>query len=385
MHQFGHPAREILPEIGDDAAHELASQVLANSFDCIKILDRAGRLLWMNDNGLLLMEVCDLAPLVGSSWVDFWPMPHRQLAERALEAAMAGEVGRFRGMCPTCAGTPRWWDVIVTGIRGEDGAIGRFLSISRDITDFMAACQEREAALERERAARRAAEETRRALERVLLHVSHELRGPLNAVRGWAILLQMGKGSQVECPVAHDAIMQNSERLSVLLDQLFDAARFGAGARINAVPHAIRRIVQDAVDTVTPAARAKRITITVEHLTSASALADFEAIHQVVSNVLFNAVKFTGEGGAVHIRSTLDGEEIQVEVTDTGIGIGEDFIPRLFKPFEQATGTTDRTGLGLGLSIVDALMRAHGGSVHAESPGPGRGSTFTLRMPAAHV
>ncbi len=387
MRQPNYDVSPALPiEAFDVPALELGSLVLAHSFDCIKILDEAGRILWMNENGLRLMETCDLAPFIGSSWVGFWPVPNRADAERAVAAALAGQVGRFRAPCQTCAGTLKAWDVVATGIRGEDGRIRRLLVISRDITESMALSEARDALLQREQAARRAAEEVAHARDTALLRVSHELRGPLNAVQGWAILLRMGHYTPVELPVALDAIADNAQRQAAMLDQLFDAVRFREGKRLNPVPHSVRRIVQAAVDTVRPSARARRIALRVEHRTSASALADDGAIQQALSNVLFNAVKFTPEGGAIDIRSVLDGDRVIVEVADSGEGISPAFMPRLFEPFEQGdpANQTGRSGLGLGLSIVRAIMNAHGGTVSAESAGTGQGATFTLSLPAAH-
>jgi CheY-like chemotaxis protein len=104
---------------------------------------------------------------------------------------------------------------------------------------------------------------------------------------------------------------------------------------------------------------------------------------QVVENLLSNAVKFTPPGGRIDVRLTSTGSEAQIQVCDTGQGITPEFMPHLFKRFTQAkTATTRQGGLGLGLAIVTALVERHGGSVHAESPGSGRGSTFTIRLPA---
>nr|MBA3949715.1 PAS domain-containing protein [Acidobacteriota bacterium] len=312
---------------------------------------------------------------------------HRDEAERAVAAALTGQVGRFRGPCRTCEGTLKAWDVVTTGIRDDDGRTRRVLVISRDITESMALSDARDALLLREQEARRAAEEAMHARNACLLHVAHELRGPLNAVQGWAILLRMGHYTPVELPVALDAINDNAQRQAVMLDQMFDAARYQEGARITPVPHAVRRIVQAAVDTVLPAARAKRIALRVEHQTTASALADDGAIQQALTNVLFNAVKFTPTGGAIDIRSGLEDDRVIIEVADSGEGIAPEFMPRLFEPFEQGASASQagRSGLGLGLSIVRAIMTAHEGTVSVASAGTGQGATFTLNLPAAHV
>lgn len=117
-----------------------ARSVVEASADCVKGLSPDGRLLWMNEAGKRLMEVCDFAALKGCDWAAFWePGGVRAEAEAALAAARAGGVGRFRGFCPTAAGTPRWWDVAVTPIPGPDGRVEQLLSVSRDVTDARAA------------------------------------------------------------------------------------------------------------------------------------------------------------------------------------------------------------------------------------------------------
>jgi CheY-like chemotaxis protein/anti-sigma regulatory factor (Ser/Thr protein kinase) len=106
-------------------------------------------------------------------------------------------------------------------------------------------------------------------------------------------------------------------------------------------------------------------------------------LQQVVANLLSNAIKFTPAGGQVKVRLAQVGSEAEIQVADTGQGIDSGFLPHIFERFTQAdTSTTRRQGgIGLGLAIVRALVERHGGSVRAESPGPGRGATFTVRLP----
>lgn len=119
-----------------------ARSVVESSADCVKGLTPDGRLLWMNENGRRLMEVCDFDALRGCDWAAFWDQGGvRPEAEAALAAARAGGVGRFRGFCPTAAGSPRWWDVAVTPVPGPDGTVEQLLSVSRDVTDARAAEQ----------------------------------------------------------------------------------------------------------------------------------------------------------------------------------------------------------------------------------------------------
>ncbi|AKG20413.1 PAS domain-containing protein [Calothrix sp. 336/3] len=116
-------------------SEEFKNRLLESSPDCIKVLDIDGRLLYMNAGGMCIMEIDDLNPYLNQEWVCFWGEEFRPLAEQALEVARTGEVSVFRGFCPTAKGTPKWWEVIVSPIRGASGHTEQVLSVSRDISD----------------------------------------------------------------------------------------------------------------------------------------------------------------------------------------------------------------------------------------------------------
>jgi len=111
------------------------SRLIAGSEDCIKVLDLEGRLLSMNEGGMQALEICDLAPLLNSSWIDFWQGADREAARAAVAKARIGSTGRFTGyFATTVTKQPRWWDVLVSPIRDEEGKPERLLAISRDVT-----------------------------------------------------------------------------------------------------------------------------------------------------------------------------------------------------------------------------------------------------------
>ena len=122
-------------EIALAESEEFTRRLLASSTDCIKVLDFEARLRFMSEGGMQVMEVDDFSRIEGCRWTDFWEGPAAEDARAAVETAKAGGTGRFRGFCPTVAGTPRWWDVVVTAIKGADGRPERLLSISRDVTE----------------------------------------------------------------------------------------------------------------------------------------------------------------------------------------------------------------------------------------------------------
>jgi formate hydrogenlyase transcriptional activator len=117
------------------ASEEFKSRLLACSRDCIKVLDLEGRLLFMNEGGMQTLEICDLAPVLGNSWIDFWEDADREAARIAVEQARRGEIGRFTGYFETrISRQPRWWDVVVSPIRDRAGKPERILALSRDVT-----------------------------------------------------------------------------------------------------------------------------------------------------------------------------------------------------------------------------------------------------------
>ena len=119
---------------------EFLRSVLASSSDCIKVLDLDGRLVFMSEGGQRVMEVSDFNAIRGCPWPDFWQDQGNTDARAAVEAAKAGGAGHFQGAANTMAGTPRYWDVRVTPILGQDGRPQRLLSVSRDITAMRQRC-----------------------------------------------------------------------------------------------------------------------------------------------------------------------------------------------------------------------------------------------------
>jgi len=142
-------------------------------------------------------------------------------------------------------------------------------------------------------------------------------------------------------------------------------------------------VANHAVDSARPAARHKTVSLTATIAPSLWMEADPQRLHQVISNLLTNALKFTPEGGSVELRLERIGEGAQILVRDSGIGISKDLLPRIFDRFQQGDDSTTRThsGLGLGLAIVKHLVEQHGGQITAASDGSGCGSTFTVTFP----
>lgn len=367
------------------ASEQFNRTVIESSPDCVKLLDGDGRLTFMNQNGLCLMEIERFEDVRGREWSGFWDDETRREVEESLETARHGEVGRFEGFCHTFNGTPKWWDVIVAPIFDSRGRVERILSVSRDITASKQIEKEREESLRREKELRAQAESANRAKDEFLAVLSHELRSPLNAMSGWARMLQAGTLDAEKAKKAIDVIDRNINLQNNLIEDLLDISRFISG-KIKIEPADIDfcRVVSDAVETVRPAAETKNISITFDSAAENCELyGDRNRLQQVVGNLLTNAIKFTPENRDVRVSLESDEEIVRLRVADAGIGIEEDLLPHIFDRFRQADGSTKRNygGLGLGLAIVKTLVEMHGGRVSAASEGRDRGSTFTVEIP----
>jgi PAS domain S-box-containing protein len=245
---------------------------------------------------------------------------------------------------------------------------------------------EREDLLVREQAAREQAEAANRVKDEFLAVVSHELRTPLTAISGWAHLLVEGKLPATTQFRALEAIQRQARSQRQLIDDLLDVSRIVSGKlRLDWRDVDPSKVINAALDVVRPTAEAKNIQLVSELNVSGGILyGDPERLQQVIWNLLSNAIKFTPAGGRVEIRSRWVDSSIEIVVTDTGQGIDEDFLPFIFERFRQGDVSTTRShgGLGLGLAIVRHLIETHGGTVHAQSAGMGKGATFSVRLPA---
>ncbi len=237
--------------------------------------------------------------------------------------------------------------------------------------------------------ARGAAEAASGLKDEFLATLSHELRTPLSAIVGWAHLLHRGKLSPDETARAVDTIIRNATAQNQIIDELLDVSRIITGKlQLDLRPIDIAVVVKAAIGTVTPAANAKGIRLQlIQNPAGSAVMADPERLQQVFWNLLSNAIKFTPKDGRVRVSVESVGSNIEVVVSDTGLGIDSVFLPRIFDRFTQddSSSTRHARGLGLGLSIARQLVELHGGDIQAESPGVGHGSTFTARFPRSPV
>ena len=279
------------------------------------------------------------------------------------------------------------------GRREPPGSLDTSIQEIRDVADALAIAAEeranseaqREELLRREQQARAVAEAANRAKDEFLAVVSHELRTPLNAVYGWARVLQGGQVHGEAAERALATIVRNADAQVQLIDDLLDVSRVVSGKmRLDVRPVELKAVIDAAVDAVRPAAAAKAIRLqTVLDPRARPINGDPARLQQVVWNLVMNAVKFTPKGGQVQIQLQRVNSHVEIVVSDTGEGIAADVLPFIFDRFIQADSSSTRGhgGLGIGLALVKYLVDLHGGDVSAQSPGPGKGATFIVKLP----
>jgi signal transduction histidine kinase/ActR/RegA family two-component response regulator len=230
------------------------------------------------------------------------------------------------------------------------------------------------------------AEQDSHLKDEFLATMSHELRTPLNAILGWARMLGSKRLSPERAEHATAAIERSAATLAHMVDDLLDVARIVNGAlRLSPEPVDLRAVVQTALEAVRPLAAARNLQLEFDVAGHHAVVGDAGRLQQVIGNLLANAIKFTPDGGRISVAIDSSPDHVEIRVADSGQGISPDFLPHLFERFRQAdNATTQRhTGLGLGLHIVRQLVELHGGTVRAESPGAGQGTTLTVRLPVS--
>jgi PAS domain S-box-containing protein len=237
-----------------------------------------------------------------------------------------------------------------------------------------------------EQAARSAAEAANRMKDEFLATVSHELRTPLTAMLGWIWWLRRGTADEAVRARALETVERNARAQTQLVEDLLDVSRIVTGKlRLDVRPADLRQVIEAAIESVRTAADAKEIALEARLPTGSAMVAvDPDRLQQVVWNLLSNAIKFTPPGGHVDVSFDVRAGEALIVVADSGAGIDPAFLPYVFDRFRQAQASSTRAygGLGLGLAIVRHLVELHGGTVRAESEGEGRGTTFTVTLPA---
>ncbi len=236
-------------------------------------------------------------------------------------------------------------------------------------------------------AARRQLEDVRADLYAI---VTHDLRSPASVILTSAEMMLDGEFGPLAPEQAEliEIISKSAAKMNVLISDYLDFAQIDAGyLRLTFEDVDLRDLVQDSVRTVRLQAQVKRQSLIVELPPEPLVgLLDPERLQQVLDNLLTNAIKYTPEGGSIRLQLREEKGSATITVSDSGIGIADEHLASLFTKYHRIPGQGTRgiRGTGLGLLIVKEIVEAHGGTVAAESPGPGKGSTFTVRLPLKH-
>jgi PAS domain S-box-containing protein len=299
-----------------------------------------------------------------------------------------GEViDHFETIRVTKDGRLRNISLTVSPVKDATGRIVGASKIARDITDRRRAEDERDRALARAEEAREKAEVASRAKDDLIATVSHELRTPLNSILGYARMLQSGNLDATRASHAVTVIIRSATAQAQLVEDLLELSRIAAGRMALTFEKCeLTTLVNDALDVVRPAADAKGIAlITRLAPDGARVLGAPERLRQVVWNLAMNAIKFTPADGRIEVAVVRADRHVHIVVSDNGVGVNPGSLVYIFEPFVQEDRSSTRAhgGLGLGLALVKRLVELHGGEVRAESPGKGKGATFTVTIPLA--
>jgi PAS domain S-box-containing protein len=381
---------------------EQVAAILASASDAIITIDTDQRITLFN-TAAERMFGCPASEVMGQSLDRFIPVAfhqrHRDHIRAFTETGVSSRVmGGERVLSAVRAGGEEF-PIEAQISQAVIGGRKLLTVIVRDVTDRKRAEAEREgllaitegaraaaeAAAGAEGEARAVAEAASRAKDAFLATVSHELRTPLSPILAWARMLRQKDLDPEKATRAFEVIERCAKTQAQLIEDLLDVSRIISGKmRLEVRPVTLAPVIEKAVDVVRPAADAKSVRVLLVLDTEVGAvLGDPERLQQVVWNLVSNAIKFTPKGGRIQVALERVNSHVEIAVSDTGPGIAPEFLPRVFERFQQADVGAARAhgGLGLGLAIVRHIVEAHGGTVHAESPGLGQGAVFTVKLP----
>jgi len=297
------------------------------------------------------------------------------LLKRAFET---GKVAETSFSFARSGGQVRHFEARLIPEVGVEGGVGSVLAVASDVT-------EREVADRERRAANEALREADRRKDVFIATLAHELRNPLAPI-GNAVEIMRLAGDEKTQVRAREMIDRQLHQLVHLVDDLLDVSRISQGKlELRRERIEVQAVLRSAVETSRPLIDAGRHELVIEPgpVPGIVVDGDLTRLTQVVANLLNNAAKYTPAGGRITLATLRDGDDAVIRVSDTGIGIPADRLPEVFEMFAQVERSSARAqgGLGIGLALVRRLVEMHGGSVVAQSAGPGQGSRFEVRLP----
>lgn len=345
-----------------------------SAYQFIGLLDPDGTVVDMNRTALDSAGTT-LDAVVGRNfgdtpWWGHYPAARAQVQD-AIPRAAAGEFVRFEAKYLPQDRTEATLDFSIAPIRDEAGRVVQLVTEGRDITER----KQLEDAL-------KAADQRK---DEFLATLAHELRNPLAPILSGVQLMRLSPGNEKAVVRARDVIERQLGHMVRLVDDLMDVSRINTGkVELKRERIQVRAVIDNAIEHSQALVEAGGHTLTVTVRDEPVWVdGDLTRLAQVVANLLNNAAKYTPNGGRVELSAHVEGNDAVIAVTDNGAGIAVEMLPRVFDLFAQVAGTLSRAqgGLGIGLSLVRKLLELHAGTITAESPGLGLGSTFTVRLP----
>ena len=360
-----------------DSERDNLTVILNGISDAFFAVDNDWKITHANRSARLL--VGDYATVDSQSLWDFFPPEHELFKEKLIEAKEIDMVITLD--VPERGGGARWFQY-----RGYPEDEGMLLYV-QDITERKAIQIRNDLIIADERHARGEAERASRLRDEFVATVSHELRTPLVSILGWSELLQRRPNDDDYFKEGLAAIESSAKQQAKLVDELLDISRMSAGkVPMNMEMVLLSVIIDEASLGCRLAAKNKAIHLEIETPQQDVLIqGDAGRLHQIVTNLISNAIKFCRRDGHVKVQLVKTAAAAILTVSDDGEGITPEFLPYVFDRFRQANATTTRSqgGLGLGLTIVKHLVELHGGNISVFSDGLGLGTTFTITLPIA--
>jgi PAS domain S-box-containing protein len=316
----------------------------------------------------------------GLSREEFLGRTHREIGtppdlceqwEAALRETFASGERRRVAFTYSAPGGARHYDALLIPETDDNGAIETVLSVAHDVTEIRRGAQ--------------ILEDANRRKDEFLAMLAHELRNPLAPIRNASEILARKLADDPQMKKTVSLVKRQVTHLARLVDDLLDVSRITEGRiELRRAPQELAPILAQARECVDPLMREKQHVLSVS--TSFEPLyvhGDHARLVQSVANVLTNAAKYTDPGGEIRLELRRQRARAAIVISDSGVGISPELLPRVFDLFVQGDRSLDRSqgGLGIGLSVVKRLIEMHQGSVTAFSEGPGRGSVFEIQLP----
>jgi len=354
------------------AANKMRQDVLSQMEDAVVAFDNDGNLVYMNPSAERLYGK-DASHTLGRPKAEVFEESWADDGARASADEQLGAQGRFQAVSVhrTARGARVHVETSVSLLRDGAGRPAGQLYVIRNISDRVAAEQALQAA--------------DRQKDEFLATLAHELRNPLAPIRNALEIMRRDPAGDAQGH-ARRIIERQLGHLVHLVDDLLDVSRISQGKVQLRVERAdLNQAVHAALETTRPVVQSAGHTLDVRLPPPATLMvdADVTRLSQVIANLLNNAAKYTPEGGRIVVSATREGDQAVLTVSDSGVGIPVDFIPRVFDLFAQVDSSMARAqgGLGIGLALVKRLVDLHGGTVQARSEGVNQGSEFTVRLP----